>query len=111
MRLDCARDIRENREGDWLARRFFELTTEVRVVSAIGADALAARAKSPNCKAGDGTAELREVLAGKGTLPEPLLSSGSIGRGRLSAVIDGYLNLPREMFMGNRAPASIFNLA
>ena len=97
--LDCARHVRERWEGDFLAGRAFESTDEVRVVETLGSDAETARAESANCNAGDGTAELRQVLAGEAALPEPLLSSGVIGAGRLSIVVDGNLDFAREVFM------------
>ena len=92
MGLDCARHVRERTEGDFFAGRALESADEVRVVETLGSDAEAARAESANCNAGDGTAELRQVLAGEGALPEPLLSGGAIGMSRLPVVIDGNLD-------------------
>ena len=69
-------------------------TAEVRVENGLGAAAPAAITKSPNCNAGDGTAELREVLAGETTLPEPRLLGGAVRFDGLSIVIDWDLNLP-----------------
>ena len=87
--LDCARHVRERRETDAFFGRAFESTDEVRVVETLGSDAETARAESANCNAGDGTAELRQVLAGEGALPEPLFSGGAIGMSRLAVTVDG----------------------
>ena len=103
--LDCARHVRERSEGDFLAGRALESTDEVRVVETLGSDAETARAESANCNAGDGTAELRQVLAGEAALPEPLLSGGAIGMGRLSVVVDGNLDFAREVLVRKRAGA------
>ena len=91
--LDCARHVRERSESDFLAGRALESTDEVRVVETLGSDAEAARAESANCNAGDGTAELRQVLAGETTFPEPLFFGGVVGMDRLSVVVDWNLDL------------------
>ena len=95
MGLDCARHVRERTEGDFFAGRALESADEVRVVETLGSDAEAARAESANCNAGDGTAELRQVLAGEAALPEPLFFGRAIGMGRLSVVVDGNLDFAR----------------
>jgi len=79
--------------------RVLEIADEVRVVKGLGLAADAARAESANCNAGEGTAELREVLAGKGSLPEPFTASGTVWFGGLSVLVDGYLDLSREVLM------------
>ena len=93
--LDCARHVRERTEGDFFAGRALESADEVRVVETLGSDAEAARAESANCNAGDGTAELRQVLAGETTFPEPLFFGGVVGMDRLSVVVDWNLDLAR----------------
>ena len=93
--LDCARHVRERRETDFLVGRAPESADEVRVVATLGSDAEAARAESANCNAGDGTAELRQVLAGEATLPEPLLFGRVVGMGGLSVAVDGNLDFAR----------------
>ena len=95
MGLDCARHVRERTQRDLFAGRAFESADEVRVVKALGMDAEAARAESANCNAGDGTAELRQVLAGETTLPEPLLFGGVVGMDGLSVAVDWNLDLAR----------------
>ena len=97
--LDCARHVRERSEGDFLAGRALERVDEVRVIEALGSDAETARAESANCNAGDGTAELRQVLTGKAALPEPLLSDGVVGMGGLTEFVDGNLDLAGQMLM------------
>ena len=92
MGLDCARHVRERTQRDLFAGRAFESADEVRVVETLGSDAETARAESANCNAGDGTAELRQVLAGEATLPEPLLFGGAIGMGGLTVVVDRNLD-------------------
>ena len=93
MGLDCARHVRERTQGDFFMGRLFEIVDEVRVVKGLGSAAVAVSAKSPKCNAGDGTAELREVLAGEGTLPEPLLTGGAFRVGWLTKVVDWNLDL------------------
>ena len=95
MGLDCARHVRERTEGDFFAGRALESADEVRVVETLGSDAETARAESANCNAGDGTAELRQVLAGEATLPEPLFSGGTFGLNRLPVVVDWNLDFSR----------------
>ena len=90
--LDCARHVRERRETDSLVGRALESADEVRVVATLGSDAEAARAESANCNAGDGTAELRQVLAGEAALPEPLLFGGALGMDGLTVVVDRNLD-------------------
>ena len=92
MGLDCARHVRERTEGDFFAGRALESADEVRVVETLGSDAEAARAESANCNAGDGTAELRQVLAGEATLPEPLFFGGAVGVDWLTVVVDRNLD-------------------
>ena len=79
--------------------RFFERTLEVRVEKGFGIAAVPAIAKSPNCKAGDGTAELRQVLSSERGLPKPLLKCGLNGRDGLSEFVDGYLDFTGQMLM------------
>ena len=62
------------------------------MVATLGSDAEAARAESANCNAGDGTAELRQVLAGEATLPEPLLFGGAVGVDWLTIGVDRNLD-------------------
>ena len=93
VRLDCARHVRERAQGNFLEGRVFEIVDEVRVVKGLGFAAEAARAESANCNAGDGTAELREVLAGETTLPEPRLLGGAVRFDGLSVVVDWDLDL------------------
>ena len=71
VRLDSARHVRELTDRDLVLSRLAELADEVRVDTGFGITALPARTKSPNCKAGDGTAELRQVLSSEFSLPEP----------------------------------------
>ena len=79
---------------DFSPCRLGERAAEVRVVKGFGIAALPAIAKSPNCKAGDGTAELRQVFSGKLGFPEPPVSGGLEGIDWLAALIDGYERLP-----------------
>ena len=90
--LDCARHVRERTEGDFFAGRALESADEVRVVETLGSDAETARAESANCNAGDGTAELRQVLAGEAALPKPLLFGGALGMDGLTVVVDRNLD-------------------
>ena len=75
-----------------------------------GITALPAIAKSPNCKAGDGTAELRQVFSCQLSFPEPLFRSGFKGIDWLAALIDGNERLPAQVFVrkGTRALAAEF---
>ena len=88
--------------------RFFERTLEVRVEKGFGIAAVPAIAKSPNCKAGDGTAELRQVLSCQLSFPEPFFRSGSERTDWLAALIDGNEHLPAQVFVreGTRALAT-----
>ena len=95
VRLDCARHVRERPQGNILEGRVFEIVDEVRVVKGLGVAAEATRAESANHKAGDGTAELRQVLAGETTFPEPLFFGGVVGMDRLSEVVDWNFDLAR----------------
>ena len=99
MRLDSARHVREFTEMDFRPCRFFERALEVRVVKGFGIAALPAIAKSPNCKAGDGTAELRQVLSSKLGFPEPLVRGGLERIDWLSAGIDRHEGLPTQVLM------------
>ena len=99
MRLDCARHIRERADRDLFVGRVLEIADEVRVVKGLGLAADTARAESANCNAGEGTTELREVLTGEGSFPEPFTASGAVWFGGLSAFVDGYLDLSREVLM------------
>ena len=84
---------------DFCPCRFFERALEVRVEKGFGIAALPAIAKSPNCKAGDGTAELRQVLSGKLGFPEPPVRGGFEGIDRLAALIDRHEGLPTQVFV------------
>ena len=110
VRLDSARHVRELTEMDFCPCRFFERALEVRVEKGFGIAALPAIAKSPNCKAGDGTAELRQVFSGKLGFPEPPVRGGFEGIDWLAAFIDGHERLPTQMLMrkGTRALAGEF---
>ena len=103
--LDCARDVREFTEVDRLIRVLVEAVAEVRVENGFGIVAEAATAKSPNCKAGDGTAELRQVLAGESAFPEPFVSDSVGGCCRLVELINWNFNLSLETFVRNNARA------
>ena len=84
---------------DFRPCRFFERALEVRVVKGFGIAALPAIAKSPNCKAGDGTAELRQVLSSKLGFPEPLVRGSLEWIDWLSTGIDGHEGLPTQVLM------------
>ena len=99
MRLDSARHVREFTEMGFCPCRFFERALEVRVVKGFGIAALPAIAKSPNCKAGDGTAELRQVLSGKLGFPEPLVRGGLERIDWLAAGINRHEGLPAQVLV------------
>ena len=99
MRLDSARHVRELTEMDLCPCRFFERALEVRVVKGFGIAALPAIAKSPNCNAGDGTAELRQVLSGKLGFPEPPVRGGFKRIDRLAAFINRHESLAAKVFV------------
>ena len=101
----CARDVREFTEVDRLIRVLVEAVAEVRVENGFGIVAEAATAKSPNCKAGDGTAELRQVFAGEGTFPKPFFFDCVFWSGGLRERINGNFDLSFEPFVRETALA------
>ena len=70
-----------------------------------GITALPARAKSPNCKAGDGTAELRQVLSSELGFPEPPFRGGLDRRDGLVEFVDGYLDFATQVLVRKGARA------
>ena len=75
------------------------------MVKGVGVPTDTAAAKSANCKAGDGTAELRQLLPNEGALPEPLPSGCDNGRDRLTKFVDLDLDFTGQVLMRKNAGA------